>query len=56
VFSEFAAQYVNRLAVVLPEIAPFDIEVGLKAIHDALKRKNKGHGAKEDVGEALNTS
>jgi integrase len=56
VFPEVAAQYVNRLTVVLPEIAPFDIEVGLKAVHDALMRKNKGHGAKEDVGEALKTS
>lgn len=49
---EVAAQYVNRLAVTLPEIVPFDIEAGLKAIRDALRRKNRGLGADEDVGGA----
>jgi integrase len=46
-----AAQYVNRLAVTIPPIAPFNIDAGLKAILDALKRKNRGQGATEDVGE-----
>lgn len=47
---EILAPFVNRLAVTLPEIAPFDIPAGLKAIGDALERKNKGRGAIEDVG------
>ena len=46
---EVLAPYVERLAVTLPTISPFDIEVGLAAITDALQRKNNGRGAKEDI-------
>lgn len=46
-----AAQYVQRLAIKLPPITTFDIEAGLAATKDALRRKNRGHGANEDVGE-----
>ena len=49
---EVLAPYVNRLAVTLPKIATFDIEVGLLAIKDALQRKSGGRGAKEDMGGA----
>jgi hypothetical protein len=34
-----ALQYVRRLCVTLPDIAPFDIAAGLKALSDALRRK-----------------
>ena len=46
---EVLAPYVNRLAVTLPTIAPFDVEVGLCAVKDALQRKNAGRGATEDI-------
>ncbi len=46
---EALAPYVSRLAVILPMIAPFDVEAGLRAVEDALERKNRGRGAKEDV-------
>jgi len=47
---EIAAPYVNRLTVTLPDITAFDVEAGLNAIKDALKRKNRGRGAEEDLG------
>ena len=31
--------YLGRLTISLPEIAPFDIDAGLKAVADALSRK-----------------
>lgn len=46
---EVLAPFVERLAVTLPTISPFDIEVGLTAITDALQRKNSGKGATEDI-------
>jgi integrase len=47
--SSTLAPYVDRLAVVLPLIEPFDIKCGLQAIGDALQRKDRGHGAIEDI-------
>lgn len=46
---DIAAPYVKLLAVSLPQIATFDIDSGLKAIRDALQRKNRGRGAEEYV-------
>lgn len=40
---------VSRVDFQLPPIAPFDCEAGLKALEDALKRKDQGRGANEDV-------
>lgn len=40
-----ALQYVSRLSVTLPTIAPFDVDAGLKAVADALGRKrSRGPG------------
>lgn len=46
---EVLAPYVNSLAVTPPTIASFDLEVGLSAVKDALRRKNAGRGATEDI-------
>lgn len=42
------SRYVEKLDFALPPIAPFDTHAGLKAITDALGRKNRGRGADED--------
>lgn len=34
----------------LPEIARFDLDEGVKAIADALRRKNRGRGGVESLG------
>lgn len=39
---------VNRLAFRLPPIAPFDVPAGVKAVRDALARKDRGRGAVPD--------
>ncbi len=39
---------VKRIDFPLPHIAAFDCEAGLKAVSDALNRKNRGRGAGED--------
>lgn len=39
---------VKRINFPLPQIAAFDSEAGLKAVSDALSRKNRGRGASED--------
>ena len=39
---------VQRLDFGLPNIAPFDCAAGLKAVSDALQRKNGARGAVED--------
>lgn len=45
-----AFPFVERMSVTLPPIARFDIDAGLRAIEDALNRKNGGRGAREDLG------
>lgn len=47
-----AFPFVERMNVTLPPIARFDIEAGLRAIEDALRRKNGGRGAQEDLGRS----
>jgi len=39
---------VERISFALPQIGAFDSEAGLKAVSDALSRKNRGRGATED--------
>ena len=39
---------VSKIDFELPEIARFDIDAGIKAVSDALARKDKGRGADED--------
>jgi integrase len=42
--------YIAKLQMGLPQVSRFEIEAGLKAIEDALRRKNGGRGAKESLG------
>lgn len=42
------AQIVGQVDFQLPTIAPFDMQAGLQAVKDALDRKDRGRGAKED--------
>lgn len=42
-----AIGFLSRLAVALPPIHPFDIEAGLRALRDAMDRKNRGRGIAE---------
>jgi len=46
---KFLVRAVNRLDFNLPSIAPFDCKEGLKAVRHALRRKDRGQGAVEDV-------
>lgn len=36
----------------LPDVSPFNVSVGLVAVNDALRRKNRGRGAQESLGAA----
>jgi integrase len=48
--------YVSKLDMGLPAISVFDSDTGLKAIADALTRKNKGRGAEEALGGVVGLS
>jgi integrase len=53
VAADEALPYVARMKIRLPDIEPFNVEEGLRAVKDALQRKNRGRGAKEDQGGTL---
>ncbi|MBK6005951.1 site-specific integrase [Ramlibacter ginsenosidimutans] len=42
--------HVTDLGAALPQLAAFDVQVGLVAVRDALRRKNSGRGAQEAIG------
>lgn len=48
--------YIDRLKFELPTIAPFDIAAGIKAVEDALKRKERNRREKEKSSADISTN